>query len=233
MTNTNKILTLIGCFVFLFLLSPMKVLAGPHYTLDAATGEYTNGSSFSVIVGVTGIGESGMVTGDVDLNFDKTKLEITSVEKLSNTVFPYSSTVNFQTDNVNGTMIVSLFSDDTSILLGGGKPNISRPLFKINFKAKAEGTAAVTFDCTTGKTDDTNIFLAPSATEGIVCSENTAGSYTIKAASSSTTTTSTTTPTPTTAVTATELPQTGSVGTTILLTLLGTLGVIGAFLLKI
>lgn len=209
--------------------SARGVLAGPHMTLTPTSGTFTNGSTFTVTVGVDS-GTEKVIAMDVVMTFDATKLEISSVNKASNSVFDFtfsSSTPIIKNDV--GRMEITLVKDMSA--LQGVELNGS--LLTINFRAKAVGTASVSFVCTAGQVNETNI-INQSSVDVIDCGANQSGSYIIQAGNGGDTPTAT--PTPTTgagAPTATGvLPQTGTMDSIRGLVVFGLVSVISAFLLR-
>jgi len=218
-----KILVATGAFLAM----PSMVMAAgaPHYTLTPSSGgPYTVGSNFSVILGIE-TGTREMVLGDIEGRFDSAKIELVSIEKVavSEKAFPYDEGVTLKPDNTKGEFGITLADPDNPSLLQGKVAN--GKLFKLNFKAKAVGTATVTFFCQSPSTVDSNILIGKEGADEISCSENSSGSYVIGASSSTSTSTTTTTTTKT-------LPRTASTAQTAGMIILGGISVIGAFLLK-
>lgn len=231
--------------------SANAVLAAPRLTLTPVSGSYTNGSTFTVSIGVNSDGEKSSAV-DVWASFDKAKLEVVSIVKSSNPPFAFDMTPRI--DNTAGTFEFSCASTNMSAFEDAV---INGELAVVTFRAKAIGTAALNFTCTPGSTIDSNIFNSD-INDVISCSANSVGSYTITAGTSGTTPTPTSTttltptptttigstPTPTTSTTTattvtptitsstTTLPQTGSVGSTIGLIVFGAISLASALFLK-
>lgn len=218
--------------VILVAASANAVVAAPRLTLTPVSGSYTNGSTFTVSVGVNSETEKSSAV-DVWATFDKTKLEIVSITKSTNPPFTFDMTPKF--DNIAGTFQFSCVSTNMSAF---DDTVINGELAVVTFKAKAVGTAALNFTCAAGSTTDSNIFNSD-INDVISCDANSVGSYTITGDSTATTTTtSTPTPTPTTTLaptgTVTEtLPQTGVVGATVGLIVFGAISLVSALFLKI
>ncbi len=224
----------------LMAVSASAVKAAPRLTLTPISGSYTNGSEFTVMIGVNSDGEKSSAV-DVWASFDKSKLEVVSITKAANPPFSFDMTPRI--NNTAGTFEFSCASTNMSafedaIIVGD--------LAMVTFKAKAIGTASLNFTCTAGSTTDSNIFNSD-INDVISCAANSVGSYTITAASSTVTSTPTTaatsTPTPTSSTTTSStstptipttasLPQTGAVGTTVGLIIFGAISLASALFLK-
>ena len=242
--------TVINIFTFVLVallvaVNANTVSAAPRLTLTPVTGSYTNGSEFKVSIGVNSDGQKSSAV-DVWATFDKSKLEVVSIDKVANPPFDFDMTPKI--DNTAGTFEFSCASKnmnafDDTVIVGD--------LAVVTFKAKATGTAALNFTCSSGSTIDSNIFNSD-INDVISCGANSVGSYTITAGSSSTTVTPTTTvtttvtPTPTSTKTTsssssttltptsatTSLPQTGAVGSTVGLIIFGAISLASALFLK-
>lgn len=207
------------------------VLAAPHLTLSPTTGSFTNGSNFTVAIGVdSGTEKSSAV--DVWGTFDNTRLEIVSIVKASTPAFAFDMTPHIFNDT--GKFDFSCASSEVS---GLEDKVITGDLAVVTFKTKAVGVASMGFSCTSGSSIDSNIFKS-SGVDVIDCATNQSGSYTITAstgestATATPTTSATTTATPTTKVT-TELPKTGGIASTLGLVIFGGISVLGALFLRI
>lgn len=208
------------------------VNAAPRLTLTPVSGSYTNGSTFTVSIGVNSETEKSSAV-DVWATFDPAILEVVEIKKSTTPPFPFDMTPVI--DNVGGKFDFSCASTNMS---AAEDVAINGELAVVTFKAKATGTGIVRFTCTPGLTTDSNIFNS-ALNDVISCSANSSGSYTITAATASSTTT---TPTPTTATStstttltttaATTLPQTGVIGTTVGLIVFGAISLISALFLK-
>lgn len=219
------------------------VVAAPRLILTPISGDYANGSTFTVSIGVNSDGEKSSAV-DVWSTFDKTKLEVVSIVKSANPPFPFEMTPKF--DNTAGTFQFSCVSTNMSAF---DDAVINGELAVVTFKAKAVGIASLNFTCTPGSTVDSNIFNSE-INDVIGCSANSVGSYNIIAGSVTTTPTVTTTtptitatPTLTNSITSapatdlgttsTTLPQTGAVGSTIGLIIFGVIGLASALFLGV
>lgn len=202
-------------------LGAATVEAAPRFTLSPSSGNYTNGGTFSVTIGVDSDTEKAIAM-DVVANFDASKLEVTSITKAANPVFQFAYDSNTAIiKNDTGRFEVTLSPISSSVYDGAV---MKGDLLVINFRAKATGTASLTFNCQAGSVTETNI-INDKSSDVVSCSANQSGSYTIGAADSGSLTTSTSTPTPTAA---SQLPRTGVVENTVILVVLGVVGMIGA-----
>lgn len=222
----------------LFLTSGVKALAGPKFTLTPTSGQFANGSSFSVVVGVNSETEK-VAAMDVIGSFDATKLEITSIEKAAGAVFQfnYDPASTPIINNATGTFIITLNPISTSVY---DATVLNGDLLKINFKAKSVGVAVVNFTCRAGAQDESNIGNQ-AFNDVIDCASNQSGSYTIGAAGGDTGSA----PTPTTAAGGSNptavptvrsasptMPQTGGIGATMGLISFGLISLLGAVFLR-
>jgi len=216
-------------FVFLALLSQVEaktVYAGAKLSLDPSSATKSLNETFTVTAKVDSGGE---VVGGVDGigSYDSSRLELVSITKASNMVF---TNLDSGGSCQIGTSSGGKFSFTCYANSAVDNTAVSGDLVVFNFKAKASGTANVTFSCTAGSTVDSNIVKTSTSGDVISCSENGSGSYTINEGSSSTTTsTATSTPVPTTS---TELPRTGNIGTTVGLVSFGLISLLSAVFLK-
>lgn len=226
MTKTAYLLNTLAILLLLMVANVKAVSAAPYLYFEPAAGNYSLGEGFSVTAKINSGTETVGGADGVGV-YDSTRLELVSVTQAPNMVF---------SDNDGGgscridTASVGKFGFTcTSDFTFGDKP-VNGDLVVFNFKAKAVGTAPVTFNCTTGSTTDSNIVKTSTAMDVISCSENINGSYVIGeggGSSSSTSTPSTATTTTTTTTTA-ELPKTGVVETTVGLVIFGVISFISA-----
>lgn len=220
----------VGFFLILFLLffivcgKANFALAAPHFTFTPTSGSYGVGSNFSVILGVDSAAEN-MASADIVGTFDATRLEIVSIEKVASPAFAfdYNSSTTPIIHNDTGKFEITLNPSSSSTF--DYKP-ANGPLLTINFRAKTAGTANLALTCQAGSVTDTNI-INSSAVDVIDCPSNQSGSYTISPATGGE---STTIITP--KLTTTQLPKTGSVGSTIGLIVFGAVSVMGALFLR-
>ncbi|KKR67170.1 MAG: hypothetical protein UU09_C0037G0020 [Microgenomates group bacterium GW2011_GWA2_40_6] len=211
MKKSLFILSLVLC---LGVSASSAAMAGPMLKLSPSSGSFSNGSTFKVTVGVDS-GTAKSMAVDAFLTFDAGKLEVVSVEDPATPAFTFSMGKNIYNSDVGDLAVVT-------------------------FKAKGTGSAAVNFTCSSGSTIDTNIF-DNQGIDVIDCASNQNGSYTITGDSGPQPTSppgATSTPVPPQATvtpnngSGAELPQTGSVGTTIGLLIFGIVGLIAGTILK-
>lgn len=203
-------------------------MAAPHFTFTPTSGSYTNGSSFSVTLGA--VSDQEKILGmDILGTFDATKLELVSIQSVASPAFAFD-TGSLQPHIYNDTGKFDVMLAPVSSSVYEGK-TVSGSLVTLNFKAKSTGTASVTLTCVDGTFPETNLVNAVNA-DVVSCSANQSGSYTITAGTSSEPTAVPTATTTTTSTTTTELPRTGSVGSTVGLAIFGLVSVIGACFLK-
>jgi len=218
--------------LFLVLLFEVKsavvVMAGPMLKLSPGSGTYNNGSTFEVTIQVDS-GTAKSMAVDAWLTFDANKLEVVSIENPASPAF--ANTMGKNIYNSDGKMDMSFNASGDSTL--SESTVIKGDLAVIKFRAKNTGTAQVNFTCQSGSSIDTNIFDIQSV-DVIDCASNQNGSYTITGGGSEPTSTpvlpqATVTPNDGSGA---ELPQTGSVGTTIGLLIFGIVGLIAGTILK-
>ncbi len=228
---------LFACF---FLLTARDALAaGPLLKLTPSTKTYSNGETFNVVIGVDSNGLKSQAV-DVWMSFDNAKLELLTVEKAANPVFKYDLG-DVSIDNAGGRFRTTFMQTDSNTF---EIKALNGDLAVMTFKAKALGTAKVDFICTPGESTESNI-NDESFFDVINCAQNINGVYTIVAGSSNNDTPATTTETPptsssettptntnTNANTTTELPKTGVVENTIMLMVVGVIGVLSSLALR-
>jgi LPXTG-motif cell wall-anchored protein len=227
--------------VVLFLALAIKPVwaVEPMMKLVPSSGTYTKDTSFEVMVAV----DSGAVETmaiDVHLKFDPSKVEIVSAEPVTNLLNTLGLiSIGPTPDNTSGTFFDSFYINPE--MHPDEKATVSGNLLNIKFKPKIVGTINVDFNCTTGSDADSNIFDGTTTADRINCLSNINGVYTITDGGTSdpnptavpTTAPSSNDPDPT-AVPAqsNELPQTGTVETTIGLIIFGIVSVLSSLALK-
>ncbi|MFA5026159.1 MAG: cohesin domain-containing protein [Candidatus Shapirobacteria bacterium] len=220
----------LSLILFSFLSVNPAMAAGPLLRFTPGSGTYSNGDTFKVNVGVDSGTEKSQGV-DVWATFDSAKLEIVSIDPLDNASFKFAMGKNIYNDT--GKFDLSFIS---TVMGTYDATAITGDIATITFKTKSTGTANVNFTCQTGSTVDSNIFNM-SANDVLDCSQNENGTYTINAGGG-TTADPTATPVPSndnTGDTTTgdeELPQTGSVGTTVGLLIFGIVGVLSSIALR-
>lgn len=222
-------------FVFILLVlaasSAKAAVASPHLSLSPSSGNYSVNDTFNVTVNVDSGSE---VVGGVDGvgTYDSSKLELISTTKSSSMVF--NETDGGGNCFINSSAGAGKFSFTCYTNDALANTAVNGSLVVLNFKAKAVGTAAVSFTCANGSTIDSNIIKTSTSGDVIVCGENVNGSYTIGEASGEeeeSDSDTTATNTPTTASSGT-LPKTGTVGVTLGLVTFGLVSVLSAVFLK-
>lgn len=200
------------------LIFPSSVLATGKLTLEPVRSSLTVGSTLSVKIKID-TGTDKTTSADAWINYNSNQLEIVSIEDGGF----YSNF--FKKIFANKIYVGGAEVDSLSSKTGTGTLAI------LTIKGKQKGIAQLTFDCITGKTNDSNIIKDDvNATDIINCPATTGGSYTITAGISEKKTLSPTpsslgtqpTPTPPLSPTASGLPLFFSLGAGIvLLTLVG------------
>lgn len=224
----KKIFCLVLAIFSLGMIKPVMA-AGPMLKLVPSSGSYTNGSNFTVTIGIDS-GTEKVQAVDAWVTFDASKLEVISVIKATNPAFEFNmGAANI--DNPGGKFDVT-FNPSA----GGAAfeaTAVSGDLAVITFKAKTTGTANVNFTCTSGSYTDSNI-LNLATNEVIDCASNINGSYTITdGGSTNPSPTAVPTAVPTTSTTTNnELPKTGAVETTIALMIFGFVSLLSSLALK-
>jgi len=221
----NKKALLFGLMASMMLMatSAKAAQAGPHLTLNPATGTKSVGETIVVTIGVDSGAETSAAV-EVFGTFDSTKFEVLSMEKVpdAEAAFAFVTETHFQ--NSTGKFD---FACSPSNMSNFEDTAISGPLVKVIFRAKSSGVASVNFTCQAGSEADSNIFKTSGA-DVIDCASNQSGSYTINPGVGGDTTTATSTPT-----TAGELPKTGAVGTTMGLVAFGLVSLVSALFLRL
>lgn len=192
-----------------------------NYTLTPSSASASVGGNLEVTVGIES-GTDKVYTGDIWMTFDAAKLELTSVDAISNSTFAFTLG-DKNIDNVAGTLKVALIPSVSSSL---DSKVATGPIVKLTFRAKATGVATAVFTCTSGNLNDANI-IDPNSADIIVCGSNQSGSYNINAGTGGDSAASTTTVTTSTTTTS-ELPRTGVDGPTIAMIIMGIMSLFGA-----
>ena len=219
----KKIICLI--LVVFALSSASPAFAAPMLKFNPSSGTYTNGSTFTVTVGVdSGTEKSSAV--DIWGTFDSTKLELISIDMPTNPAYSFTLNKNISDgkfdiycpSNVTGTYEETPLNGDMAVL---------------TFRAKAVGTAVANFTCQTGSDTDSNI-LTMQGVDLINCAANQNGSYTITEGGSGSTVNPTAVPTSGSSAStqSNSLPQTGNAATTIGLLVFGLVGILSSWALR-
>ncbi len=178
----KKILVCLLFFSFCLLLAPKSVQAA-RLSFDPVTLTASISATFDVNVRVDTAGVK-TTSSDARIPFDSSFLEVVKIT--SGAFYPQ----NFKTIGTNKVYIGGAVRDPLDAKTGTGT------LSTITFRGKKLGTTTLSFECTPGKTTDSNITRDdPDATDALDCTQLVAGTYTIAAsASASATPTATTTP---------------------------------------
>ncbi|OGK75124.1 hypothetical protein A2459_01880 [Candidatus Roizmanbacteria bacterium RIFOXYC2_FULL_41_10] len=146
-----------------------------------ATGSYSTNENFNVEIKVDTSSQDTQST-DAVIEFDTTLL---SVENVTYGSF-YPTVLHSEQ---NGKLYISgVVNDAASVKNGAGT------LATVSFKGLTAGTATLSFVCTTGRTDDSNVSKNDlDATDLLVCSSLVEGSYTLSGSTVSTPTPTSTT----------------------------------------
>ena len=216
-------LTLLLVLIMLFWVHGIKAaVAAPRLTLTPASGSYSNGTQFTVTIGVeTDSQKSAGV--DVWATFDATKLEVSGIRQISNAAYGFAQ-ISPNIDNTNGKFDMSFVSNSTSTY---DATALTGALAEVTFRAKATGTASLNFTCSKEFVDSNIISSDTTNTDLIDCASNQSGSYTITAGVGGDSTTTTTTTTTST------LPQTGVSTPTVLMMVVGVVSVLSALVLRL
>lgn len=196
------ILIIIVLITVLAVIKPRSAFA-QTLSFDPTSGGFNMNQQFTVKINVNTGGQQ--TTGaDALVTFDPTILSIVSA---TNGGF-YTNFANNPISGVSNQYLISGFeTDPTSIKSGTGT------LATVTFKGIANGTSAVSFNCSAGSKSDSNIIQQGSANDIINCGALASASYTIGPANATPITSCTSTgncpPTPST------LPRSGTVEVTI------------------
>jgi hypothetical protein len=162
---------------------------------DPATVTTTSGQSFDLNINVNA-GSDQITSVDAFILYNSSLFDVSSIS--DGTFFP---TVSKDSSQAGKVYVAAMVSDPASSKTGSGT------IATIKFKAKSDGSADITFDCTQGSTTDSNVTKNDlNATDLIQCASNGKATITIGAGGS---TTSTNTPTSIPAVNPTSLPRSG------------------------
>lgn len=235
MKKTAYLLTSLAFLGLLLGAETKAVYASPRLYFDPANANKTLNETFTVTARVDASGE---IVGSVDGmgTYDSARLDLVSITKAADMVFNEvegggSCSVG---NSTGGSFSFNCYANS---VLSNSVPSGNLVVF--TFKAKALGTATVSYTCTEGSTVDSNIVKSSNATDVINCADNGTGTYVIvegsvsspTSAPSSNNNSSTTTTSPPSETTTT-LPQTGSLGATLGLISFGLVSVVSAIFLK-
>jgi hypothetical protein len=162
--NRNKLLLAFGIGLLFALAAPVEAA---KISFSPATGTFAVSSPMKIDIVVDTEGIDTMSTDAVIL-YDNKMLKLDTV-----TYGSFYGTV-LHSEKTNKILISGMVSDATKVVSGTGT------LASITFTPLTNGTATLTFDCTAGKTDDTNVAKNDlNASDIVSCSSLVAGSYTI------------------------------------------------------
>lgn len=161
--------------------------ADPHLSLSPASGSYSAAFDLQIKIDTGGRATGGV---DVYLQFPKDLLSATSFT--GGTAFPKTYSL---IKNAEGKWRISgwfpLEQAGESFTGADGLVGTAK------FTVLGAGTAPVTFLCTPGQTNETNIVEKTTTTDVVVCAANVGGSYTLTSGTGGANPTSTPTPGPT------------------------------------
>lgn len=215
----------------MFCASNVQAMAAPHFTMSPITGTYSVGTTFAVILGVDS-GTEKVVAMDVVGIFDKDKLELVSIDKITTPDPAFQFTYDANTaiiHNDTGKFEVTLSPLGSSVFDG---IITKQGLLTFYFRPKLSGSAGFNLTCQQGAVNDSNI-LNPSSVDVISCPDNQAGLFTIEPAVGGGTTLAPTNITPVQSTGSAELPRTGGIGTTVGLIVFGAVGILSALFLRL
>jgi len=154
-------------FSFWFLVFGAKGANAAYFSLEPKTQTSSTGAAFDVKLEINTEGEQ-TTSADVVLLFDKDVLEVTGVTPAD--FYPQ----NFKNIAEGKVYIGGAVESPTEYKSG------EDTLATITFKGKTEGTTVVRFDCTPGKTSDSNISKNDdTATDILDCTKLVNGTYTV------------------------------------------------------
>jgi hypothetical protein len=161
--------TLIAFFIFLI---PKSFAYAATLSLDPASNSIPVNSTFDVKVLIDTQGEDTR-GADVILKFNSSILSVVSIVEGTNGSNPFYPDL-YQTVSPGEIYIAASVVETIDTRSGSGT------IATISFKGISQGTSDVTFDCTPGKTSDTNISKDDkNNTDIVTCSALTNGRYTI------------------------------------------------------
>ena len=165
----KKTLVVFASFLSLSLFG-LFLLTKPSYaaTLEFSpqTGTYTTGANFNIDIKVDTDGEDTR-SADATINFDTTFLDVESVSYGS-----FYPTVLHSEQN--GVLSIAGYAASPEIKNGTGI------LATITFKGLKAGATKLSFECETGRTDESKVTtIETSSRDLIICSALTEGSYTL------------------------------------------------------
>lgn len=159
---------------YTFLAIPIHAAHAAIMSLDPASASAPVGGTFTVKVTIDTEGET-VTSADAILLYDSTRLQVQNIVEGDSGQQPFFPDF-FQNIGPSQLYIGASVIDPIDTRIGQGI------LATITFQGIAAGIADVTFDCTPGKTSDTNISKSDkNATDIVECARLTPGRYTIGA----------------------------------------------------
>lgn len=148
--------------IFLFIILPSfgKIFAAT-LQFDPATVTTTSGQTFDLNINVN-VGSDQVTSVDAFILYNSSLFEVSSIS--DGTFFP---TVSKDSSQAGKVYVAAMVSDPATSKTGSGT------IATVKFKAKADGTADIIFDCTQGSTTDSNVTKNDlNATDLIQCASN-------------------------------------------------------------
>jgi hypothetical protein len=216
---------LIAAILLPLVLAEPVLAADPHLTLSPASGSYSGSLELQIKINTGGKAAGGV---DIYLDFPKDKLSAASFT--GGTAFPKTYSL---IKNAEGKWRISGWFplEQAGESFNGADGLVGTAKFTV----LEAGNAAVTFVCTPGQTNETNIVEKTVTQDVVVCSANVGGAYTLATGGSSPTATPTPGPTNTpgarTPTATPTMPATGIDAPTIGLLGLGILAVLTGLVL--
>lgn len=174
-------------FFFVFFLTGASAAQAATMQFSPTSGTYTTGTTFPVQIKVD-TQSVDTTSADAVIKFDGTLLSVDSVSYGS---FYPTVLHSQQTEKL---FVSGMVSNPGSVINGNGV------LATVNFKPLTAGTATISFDCTTGQTNDSNVTKNDTnATDVLDCTTLASATYTLTGSSLNS-------PTPTTGLDITSSP---------------------------
>ncbi len=216
----------VSAFIFVVLFfaqNAAAVSAGPKFTLTPTTKTIKAGETVEISIGVaTGDVKSTMY--DVLLSYDASKVELTSAVLDNLAIADYDLTKTI--DNTSGKFVGNIYSK-TSIF---EQKVFNSNLIKLTFTGKASGNTSLSFVCTSGSYNDTNILYVTNngkdSVDKVTCSENDTATLTVSGTLNPGATPTVRTTTPTSRPSS--LPNSGTTEVTVGLIIFGIVSLFGA-----
>lgn len=170
---TKRIFLLAPVYLLgILVIGTRAVVAGPRFYFEPASGNYNQGSDFSVTVKID-TGQKEAMAGDAVINFDSSRLTVVQV-----TNGGFFSGFDYDVESGSGRLTIYAFSEQALQTKSG-----TGDLAVITFKVASGGTASVSFLCQAGNDTDSAIWDAQ-GNDLIDCAANGSGSYSLGQADS-------------------------------------------------